>query len=171
MSDKGAESQDRRLWQRWQALGGTPRAAAPDALSLAAYAEGRLSEAEAEAVETWLAVSPEALGDVVAARAINQRPPRLVYEHILGKASDLVPGEAAPVGANILPFRRGLPQWRATLAWGSVAASLVCASLVGFSMGSDAYANLSGRQTVDTAAADGLTPPSLDSYFSDDTGT
>ena len=173
MTDKGAGAQDRRLWQRWRALGEKSRVAEPDALWLAAYAEGRLSETEAEAVELWLAATPEALSDIVAARATDQ--PRLVYERILDKASDLVPGSAAPAGAEIVPFpsRRPqhLPQWRTALAWSSIAASLLCASLVGFSMGSDAYANLSITQTADTTA-DGLPAPSLESsYFSDDSGT
>ncbi|HVA14846.1 MAG TPA: hypothetical protein VNF99_16490 [Stellaceae bacterium] len=173
MDDTGAEATDRRLWQRWQALGGASRAAEPDALSLAAYAEGRLTEAEAEAVETWLAAAPEALADIVAARAINQRPPRLVYRHVIANACNLVPGAAAPrPSAKIVPFGRRMPQWRTALAWSSVAASLIGASMVGFSMGSDVYANLSGTQAIDSASADGLgTPPSLDSYFSDDSGT
>lgn len=176
MSSKGALSEDRQLWQRWRALGGTPRAAEPDALSIAAYAEGRLSESEAEPIEAWLAASPEALDDIVAARAYEQRSPRVAFEHALARAYDLVPGTAPPAEtatATILPFRRRLaPQWRTALAWSSVAASLICASMVGFSMGSAAYTNLSGTQTVDTAAADGLdTSPNLDSYFSDDTGT
>jgi hypothetical protein len=64
-----------------------------------------------------------------------------------------------------------LPQWRTALAWSSIAASLLCASLVGFSMGSDAYANLSGSQAVDNVV-EGLGAPGLDSgYFSDDSGT
>jgi anti-sigma factor RsiW len=176
MDTKGAGSKDRRLWQRWQALGGKSRVAEPDSLSLAAYAEGRLDEAQAEAVEAWLAISPEALNDVIAARAVNQRPPRLVYEHVLSQACDLVHGSSAEdaAAAKILPFRRRLPQWRTALAWSSIAASLLCASMVGFSMGSDAYANLSGTQAaaVDTTSADSLdTPPSLDNYFSDDSGT
>lgn len=174
MDNKGAGSTDRRLWQRWQALGGKPRGAEPDALLLAAYAEGRLSESEAEAVEAWLAVAPEALDDIIAARALAQRPPQLTYQHILNNAFDLVPGSAdAPASAEIVPFRRRLPpQWRTALAWSSIAASIACASLVGFSMGSDAYANLSGTQTVDTASSDALdAPPSLDTYFSDDSGT
>jgi anti-sigma factor RsiW len=169
MTDKGAGAQDRRLWQRWRALGEESRLAEPDALWLAAYAEGRLSETEAEAVELWLAATPEAVSDIVAARVTRQ--PRLVYERILDKASDLVPGSAAPASAEIVPFPPRRPQWRAALAWSSIAASLLCASLVGFSMGSDAYANLSGTQTVDTTA-DGLPAPSLESsYFSDDSGT
>jgi hypothetical protein len=85
-----------------------------------------------------------------------------------------VPGEARP-SAEILPFRarlpRHLPQWRAALAWSSIAASLLCASLIGFSMGSDAYMNLAGANTVDSGPADGLGTTTLDSYFSDDSGT
>ncbi len=171
MDDKGAGSTDRRLWQRWQALGGEPRAVEPDALSLAAYAEARL--VEAEAVETWLATAPEALADIVAARAINRRPPRLVFQHILGNACSLVPEATAPrASAAIVPLRARRPQWRTALAWSSIAASLVCASMIGFSMGSDAYANLSQTHTADTASPDNLeAPASLDSYFSDDTGT
>jgi anti-sigma factor RsiW len=172
MTDKGAEARDRPLWRRWQALGEDSRVVEPDALLLAAYAEGRLSEAEAEPVEAWLAATPDALSDVIAARTTYQRPPRLVFEHVLEKASALVPDEITPASAKILPFRpRVLSQWRTAIAWSSVAASILCASLVGFSMGSDAYANLSGTQAVDSSTTDGLGTPSLDNYFSDDSGT
>lgn len=177
MTDKGAEAGDRRLWRRWQALGEGSRGAEPDALLLAAYAEGRLSEAEAEPVEAWLATVPEALSDIVAARTTDQPALPMVFERVLDKATALVPGEATPASAEILPFRPKLrpphlrPQWRTAIAWSGIAASLLCASLVGFSMGSDAYANLSGTQAVDSATGDGLSAPSLDSYFSDDSGT
>ncbi|HWE75016.1 MAG TPA: hypothetical protein VG328_17785 [Stellaceae bacterium] len=176
MTDKGAEARDRRLWRRWRALGADSRVAEPDALLLAAYAEGRLSEAEAEPVEAWLAATPEALDDVVAARATYQHPPRVVFEHVLTKATALVPGEGATADAEILPFEPRRPphlrrQWRTAIAWSSIAASILCASLVGFSMGSDAYSNLSGTQAVDSSTADGLGTSSLDNYFSDDSGT
>lgn len=171
MTDKGVGAEDRLLWQRWQVLGEESRVAEPDALLLAAYAEGRLSEAEAEAAEAWLAATPDVLGDVIAARA-NDRP-RPVSERMLASASALVP-DAVPPGAEILPFRphppQLRPQWRTALAWSSIAASLLCASLIGFSMGSDAYGGLSGTQAADTA--EGLGAPGLDnSYFSDDPGT
>ena len=171
MTDKGAEARDRRLWRRWQALGEEFRVTEPDALLLAAYAEGRLSEAEAEPVEAWLAATPDRLGDIVAARTTYQRPPRLVFEHVLEKATELVPGETTPASAEILPFRPRLSQWRTAIAWSSLAASILCASLVGFSMGSDAYTNLSGTQAVDGSTIDSLGTSSLDSYFSDDFGT
>jgi len=172
MTDKGVGAEERRLWQRWRALGEESPVAEPDAMLLAAYAEGRLSEADAEPVEAWLAELPDALSDVVAARTADQS--RLVDERILDKAGGLVPGPATR-SAKVLPFppRRPqrLPQWRTALTWSSIAASLLCASLVGFSMGSDAYANLSGTQAVDTAV-EGLGAPGLDSnYFSDDSGT
>ena len=173
MSGKGAWSTDRQLWQRWQALGDVSPAAEPDALLIAAYAEGRLDESDAEAVEAWLASAPERLDDIVAARDYEQRPPRVAFEHALAAACDLVAGTAQPATAEILPFRpRVARQWRTAIAWSSIAASLVCASLVGFSTGSDAYASLTRSQAVDTASSEGLdTAPNLDSYFNDDTGT
>jgi hypothetical protein len=146
-------------------------------LTLAAYAEGRLSETEAEAVEAWLAVEPEGLDDIIAAREINQRPPRLVYQHVLSNAFQLVAGgetttESLPT--NVVPLHRHhLPQqWRTALAWSSVAASLLCASMIGFSMGSDVYATITQTQTIDNSSPDNLdTPSALDSYFSDDSST
>jgi len=174
MTDKGVEAQERRLWLRWHTLGERSRAAEPDALLLAAYAEGRLSEAEAEPVEAWLATLPDALGDITAARAAYQHRPQFPDERMLDQAAALVPG-AATAGAEILPFRpavpQRLPQWRRALAWSSIAASILCASLIGFSMGSEAYANLSGTSAADSVASDGLGPTSLDSFFSDDSGT
>jgi anti-sigma factor RsiW len=152
-----------------------PSVTEPDALSLAAYAEGRLNETEAEAIEAWLATEPEQVDDVIAAREINQRPPRIVYQHVLNNACQLVAehdAAFAPRASNIVSFRRRRPQWRAALAWSSVAASLLCASLVGFSLGSDVYAGLSQTQTVDTNATDSFdTPSTLDNYLSDDSST
>jgi anti-sigma factor RsiW len=172
MTDKGAEARDRQLWRRWQALGDDSRVVEPDALLLAAYAEGRLSEADAQPVEAWLAATPEAMSDVIAARTTYQRPPRMVFEHVLGRAHELVPGDTTPESAEILAFQpKRRPQWRTAIAWSSIAASLLCASLVGFSMGSDAYANLTGTQTVDSTTTDGFGASGLDNYFSDDSGT
>jgi anti-sigma factor RsiW len=175
MDSQGAGSSDRELWQRWRALGTAPSVTEPDALLLAAYAEGRLNETEAEAVETWLAAEPEQVDDVVAAREINQRPPRIVYQHVLSNACHLIPeteAESTSQGSNVVPLRRRLPQWRTALAWSSVAASLLCASMVGFSMGSDVYASLSQTQTVDSNASDSFdTPSTLDNYLSDDSST
>ena len=55
MANLGAGDEDRELWRRWRALGEV--APAPDAMTLAAYAEQRLGESEAASVEDWLATN------------------------------------------------------------------------------------------------------------------
>jgi hypothetical protein len=171
MAAFGDDREDRALWRRWRDTTDSTAAAEPDALALAAYAEGRLGEVAAEAVEFWLAEHPESVSDIVAARVINQRPPRLVFNNIIAHASGLVEGSAMP--SNVVPLRRwSSSSWRNALAWSSVAASLVLVSFGGFSMGSSAYANLASA-----TAADGSSPDSpdatgsIDIYFSDDSST
>ena len=46
------------LWQRWRSLRPAPAGERPDAMTLAAYVEGRLGLAEAETVEEWLSARP-----------------------------------------------------------------------------------------------------------------
>ncbi len=167
MAALGDDREDRALWRRWRDTTDLT-AAEPDALALAAYAEGRLDEAAAEAVELWLAEHPESIGDIVAARAIGQRPPRLVFNNIVAHASELVPGSE-----NVVAFRRpAVSSWRNALAWASIAASLVLVSFGGFSMGSSAYANLSGTSVSDGSSVDSPdNTGSIDTYFSDDSST
>ena len=57
----------RQLWQNYRAA--APRPDAAGALDLAAYAEGRLRGPARDAVEAYLARNPQALSDVLAARA------------------------------------------------------------------------------------------------------
>jgi hypothetical protein len=169
MAELGAGNHDRGLWHRWHALQSSD-APAPDALALAAYAEGRLSEAEAERVENWLAAYPGGLADVIAARAVPQQPSSATAD-MIARACALVARDAA-AAENVVPLRRAPPQWRNALAWSSVAASLVAASFVGFAMGSDAYQNLAPTPAAESSYVDALEiSPSLDSWFSDDTGT
>jgi hypothetical protein len=165
------DGEERALWRRWS-MPGSAETPAPDALDLAAYAEGRLSESAAAPIEHWLAAHPaalsEILGDIAAARAATLDAAPIADAAIIAKAAALVTG--AP--SNVVPLRRAAPAWRNALAWSSVAASLLAASLVGFAMGSDAYQNLARTQTVDSASSDTLDPvATLDSTFSDDSGT
>lgn len=170
MADLGDGDNDRGLWQRWRHLAAS-EVPAPNALTLAAYAEGRLSEEEAESVENWLATYPEALTEVLAARAVPQSP-EIAPERLIEAASALVPEK---LGENVVLLRRpahGAPQWRNAIAWSSVAASLIAASFVGFSLGSDAYQKLSPSQSGESAYADALeVSPSLESLFGEDSGT
>jgi hypothetical protein len=168
MAELGPGEEERGLWRRWRAFS-KAEAPAPDALTLAAYAESRLDEAAAELVENWLAAYPEALADIAAARALSREHPYRADDAIIARASALV----ASNSGTVVPFRRTASGWHNALAWSSVAASLIATSLVGFALGSDAYQNLSRNQTTDVVSADALDgpPATPDLYFSDESGT
>ncbi len=171
MAESGGGDKDRGLWRRWRAIEQVD-IPAPDALTLAAYAEGRLTEVEAEPVEAWLAVYPAALAEIIAARAASQHA-YLPTERMIAGACALVPDTAASDPSdNVVPLRRSIPPWRNALAWSSIAASLIAASFIGFAMGSDAYQHLAPTQTVDNSFAETFeASPALDSLLSDDSGT
>jgi len=172
MVKPGASDKERELWRRWRALG-MAEVSPPDAMTLAAYADRRLSESEAEQVESWLAADPAAWTEFVALREVAQAPTAHADAAIVARACGLVDEKDAfaPSG-NVVPLRRTVPAWRNALAWSSVAASLVAASLVGFTMGSDAYLSLSGNQTAQsTSSIDAFDASStIDTYFSGDSG-
>ena len=162
---------EKALWRRW-AVRGSAAIPAPDALGLAAYAEGRLSEAAAEPIEQWLAAHPAALddifADIAAARAAADSAMPAADAAVIAAACALVPGAVG----NVVPLRRPMPAWRNALAWSSVAASLLAASLVGFAMGSDAYEHLSSTQSAEASSTDMIDAAATpESAFADDTGT
>jgi|SRR5579863_1984425 len=166
------DSEERALWRHWTTTQRGTESLAPDALALAAYAEGRLSEAEAEPIERWLAAHPESLdqifADIAAARSASDAVMPMVDVSVIDKAFALVTGTKD----NVVPLRRPTPAWRNALAWSSVAASLVAASLVGFTMGSDAYQHIARADAAEAAAADSLdATATLDSAFSDEAGS
>ncbi len=125
------------LWRRWRSAAAESAVAAPDALVLAAYAENRVDAAERDAVERWLAADPDALSDMLAARAAR-------LEDTAGQV----------VALRRRPSPR--PSWRNSIVWGSLAASLLVTSLVGFGLG----ASSTLPETSDTPIAqDFLDPP------------
>ncbi|HEX4112385.1 MAG TPA: hypothetical protein VH020_07600 [Stellaceae bacterium] len=136
------------LWRRWRdGKGAAGRAVdEPDASVLAAYAERRLGRRDSDpetdpaiaAVEDWLAGHPEALDDIVAARAAVTGNADAT---LVARAQALI---AAPHG-NIVPLRR-TAGWRGAVAWSGIAASLVAASLVGFSLGTNDWLNSDSGQ-------------------------
>jgi hypothetical protein len=140
--DRAEETALWRHWRRAMSSAAGEAAPAPDPLLLAAYAEHRLSETAAEEVEAWLALHPEALTDVLAARDYNVRlasvpPSDAALVRVLG----LVP----EVTSEVLSFRRTArpaPSWRIAMGRVAVAASLLVVSLIGFALGADAYMNL-----------------------------
>ncbi len=178
MTDADGFTGDPELWRRWQTssrqdsdAAGEARAAEPDFMALAAYAEGAFDEAAAAGIELFLAQHPDALGDVVAARAPEPLP--LPANHpTLAPALALV---AAPAGA-VVAFRaaspaKGVQGWRGVVAWGGIAAGIAASSVIGFALGSHAYISLMGA--TDTAAdQELLDPPSgLFTGLADDEGS
>jgi len=137
-------AEDAALWRRFRALDGEfapdSKTLADEALTLAAYAEGRLGGRAAEAVEAWLAAHPEAIGDLAVARQASPSPVE-APPAMLSRAMALVAGDTV-----VMPFRRpaaASTAWRPTLARVALAASILATSLVGFAMGSNLYSNFS----------------------------
>jgi hypothetical protein len=165
----GINQGDAALWRRWQlaaagetAAGATPLAAEPEASILAAYAEYRLpgfeGDAEADAtlraVEAWLSSNPDTLGDVLAARGVMAET-ETVSAAAIDRAMRLVVD--AEDGAISLSPRRG--GWRRSVAWGGIAAGLVAASIVGFSVGLDDVLSLASAGKVQSMDQELLGPP------------
>jgi anti-sigma factor RsiW len=106
---------------------------------LAAYLDDTLDEAGREAVEAWMAASPEALESMIAARAALAQTPGRTPENLISRAQGLI---RAPVAepAGLGAWLRGLigfePEaWR-PLAWAGVtAALLVVVSAGSFELG------------------------------------
>lgn len=166
MSDaQGVAPQPRELWQRWRmavlehegetADGGT----APDELTLAAYADGRLDEAEAAAVAAYLADHPELAADVEAARGAAgpiAAGDDATLAQMIARAAALVPGDGDRV--LVFPGARRRPAWRAA-NWSALAASLLVVGYLGFAVGSDASRSL---VALDPAGATAMADPVLD---------
>lgn len=132
------EMSDKAVWRL--ARSQLTRPSPPDALALAAYAEGRLPPVEAEAVEAWLAVEPEALADVEAARRAAAAPAPAA-EDVAARARALVSGHVVDLAA-----RRA--NWRpAAASWGSLAAAVALVAVLGFELGSETYVELSEAES------------------------
>jgi anti-sigma factor RsiW len=175
MTEPMDRAEESALWRHWRtAVNAAGEAApAPDPLLLAAYAEHRLSETAAEAVEAWLALHPEAITDVLAAGEANTR--RAAIEPPTGAALARAMALVSSAHPKIVRLRRPAPRaatWRVTVRQGAVAASLLVVSLVGFVLGTDAYTSLlSGDQQV-VVSQDLFDPPSgIFSGFGEDSSS
>jgi anti-sigma factor RsiW len=141
MTGLGDKAEGAALWQRWRVRAGSVSRVDGDdhALLLAAYVDGRLAAANADAVEEWLIDHPAALGDVIAARAMAGSHAPDAPAALLARIEALVaPSEG--VVPFVRPARTG--GWRTAAAWGGLAASLMVTSLFGFALGSNAYLNV-----------------------------
>lgn len=135
------------LWQRWRLLASAPPATEPpDALMLAAYAEGRLGPAEIEAVEDWLSADPELAADIAIARGAALGPLPEADARIVARAAALIAGE----DGQVVPLRRPIPSpgWQGVVRWSAMAASILVASVVGFALGNDTYVSLAYQPAI-----------------------
>lgn len=115
---------------------------APNPLILAAYLDGTLDEAGREAVEAWMAATPEALASMIATRAeLGQGSPGTLEaapENLVSRAQGLVRAPVA-VSAGLGAWLHRLigfePEaWR-PLAWAGVTAALLLVSAGSFELG------------------------------------
>jgi hypothetical protein len=145
MAEPTDRTDEAALWRRWRSAAVSVDAAgvAPDASLLAAYAEDSLPEKAVEAIENWLAVHPEMVSDILAARRAARTESPAPSPAVVARAIALV----AAGDAQVLAFRRPAGRrasWRAVALWSGMAASLVVTSLIGFALGNSAYLSLAG---------------------------
>lgn len=154
---------DRELWQRSR----TVDMAEDDPehfLDLAGFADGRLDPDDQERVAEWLARDPAEAADVAAARALSaaDSPGDALPEAILARAGGLVDPSYSATD-NVVPFapRRGRgPSLPELARWGSLAAAVVLASWLGFTMGMDMSGSLAiGNRNSDDGGLNELFDP------------
>jgi anti-sigma factor RsiW len=138
------ESSDQALWQRSRTID-APADKAARFLDLAGFADGLLDPDEKERVTDLVTADPAAAADVAAAQAlaggVDERPAG--FERIVARACALVPDRQLSA-ARVIAF---VPRHRRVLhgfaQWGSLAAAILVASWLGFSMGNDTSVALS----------------------------
>jgi hypothetical protein len=143
---KTDESSGRTLWQRSRTTD-APVDEAERFLDLAGFADGLLDADEGDRVAALLAADPVAAADVAAAQGfaggLGETPGGL--ERIVARACALVP-DLHLMGARVIAFTPRSRRYRVfhgLAQWGSLAAAIMVASWLGFSMGSDTSIALS----------------------------
>jgi hypothetical protein len=168
-------AQERALWLRWtmtardatgRLSGGISR---PDELTLAAFAEDRLTGSARAAVEAFLAANPEIADDVEAARhvpATGRAADDAALAATIARAAALVAAPpSAKIADNVLAFRparRPVSIWPVAARWAALAASLALVGWLGFALGGDVYGNLAvlDGQSTSGLGDEVLDPPS-----------
>jgi anti-sigma factor RsiW len=179
-------AQGRQLWRRWTmtaqaatiwSSGGDSR---PDELTLAEFAEGRLTGSARAAVEAFLAANPEIADDVAAARrvvATGRTADDAALAATIARAATLVAAPArGGTGGTVLAFRparRPVSVWPVAARWAALAATLALTGWLGFALGGDAYGNLAvlDRHSPTALADEVLDPPTGFFGLPDTSGT
>jgi len=143
---------DRELWQRSRTIE-TDENDAEHFLDLAGFADGLLDPDDEERVAERLARDPAAAGDVSAARAVSSEASLgdVLSEAGFTRAAGLIDPNFAPTD-NVVSFapRRAAGARLPELArWGSLAAAVVLASWLGFTLGMDTSRSLANGRNSD----------------------
>jgi anti-sigma factor RsiW len=133
------DNADRVLWQRGQITDAVEDECARY-LDMAAFAEDRLDPDERERVAEWLRSHPDAAGDIAVARALASGAPYAALpETVVARACAIV-GDAGPSRRGSVVAFRPRADRRPVLAiaqWSGLAAALVVAGWLGFTLGMD----------------------------------
>ncbi|MGH7036919.1 MAG: hypothetical protein ACREE4_23825 [Stellaceae bacterium] len=139
-TDDSGRAADRAVWLRSLATE-APGDEAERFLDLAAFAEGRLEDEEAERIAALLAGDPQAASDVAAARApVPSLADSAAVTRAIARACALVT-VSAPEHGRLLLFARPALRRRAVrgvAGWAGLAAALAVVGWLGFAMGSNA---------------------------------
>ncbi|MGE0257317.1 MAG: anti-sigma factor [Alphaproteobacteria bacterium] len=132
---------DRNLWQLSRATDAVEDEC-ERFLDMAAFADGRLDPDDRERVAEWLRSHPDAASDVAAARMpASAGACEFLPEPAVARASALVGGGGPSRRGTVVafPVRAGKRPGFATMAqWGGLAAAMIVAGWLGFTLGMDA---------------------------------
>jgi hypothetical protein len=158
--DAAARATGRDLWRRACATEITAEET-ERFLDLAAFADGRLDTDEAERIAALVASVPGTAADIATAQSLSTGDGAgAAPERVIERALRLVPPQAER--GRVIAFPRHRWPRRAlgrTAQWGSLAAAIVLAGWLGFSMGSNTLLALSEGQTAQSS--DDATLPDL----------
>lgn len=156
--------QDRELWQR-AAAAQPPESAGRaelDPLLLAAYLDGTLEEAEAEALEARLVAEPELLEAWLSARTALAETPEAAPQDVVSRAQAIVsgPGRAASSSNGVFAG------WLQPLGWAAVGALALIVSGAGFEIGREGYdAVVEVRSIMNETVAFDFSDPASDLFL------
>ena len=128
-------ARDKALWARTD-FAVSAEAAQIDPLLLSAYIDGRLGDAECDAVEAFLAASPEALESLISARASLSEPAPAVPESLVKRAQGLIRAPVAPAQPGLLDRFSWLLR---PAAWTAAATATVLLGVLSFQLGQTGY--------------------------------
>lgn len=154
------DTPDRELWRRSRATDAVEDEA-ERCLDLAGFADGLLDPDDRERVAERLAGDPDAAADIAAALALGGAEGNETPEAVVARACALLGGNP-PAAGNVIPLRprpRMQAMARGAAQWASLAAAVVIAGWLGFTLGMDASGAFAPSRAGDDGFLDDLIDP------------